>query len=461
MTASPPETHSADACLSRLLDRVVGHAAHLGGSFGTALRAEVHRFDKTFALDAGAGVLLNWFFDLPEARSEALFQILKRACTKAGRLRDEEVDALAALMIVAAMRCLDTSRFAKSLVWQGGPGHRHAAVNRLETSSSLLAAVAMAGLNGLALRVTPHALPDGVYDLTGVALQTDVGPSVLRALYGMAFPRKQRPDPLAALDGMEIGELRAHFDDRRYDEIVTAVYIRFPSYFDAGMQQQLLQDVATAIDSVVIAGSERNEQGLTRWATTNVTPESLLAKLNDILRSVHGGGLDTRDRTQGLVAPAPSPAPTTPASTPAATTFDFDVFVSHASDDTVSFVDTLVQNLRGEGLRVWYDHDEIVIGDSFTDKINDGLARSRYIVLVCSAHFIDKGWTNAELRAALTLQINQRRKRILPLLYGVTYDLVSERYPLLADRSFASTAEGPIAVASRIRDAVRKPEARE
>jgi hypothetical protein len=61
---------------------------------------------------------------------------------------------------------------------------------------------------------------------------------------------------------------------------------------------------------------------------------------------------------------------------------DYDVFVSHASEDKARFVDSFVAALRERGLRVWYDGNEIRVGDDFRRKMEDGLARSRFGVVV-------------------------------------------------------------------------------
>lgn len=62
--------------------------------------------------------------------------------------------------------------------------------------------------------------------------------------------------------------------------------------------------------------------------------------------------------------------------------FDFDLFVSHTSEDKDSFVRPLVEALTGEALTVWYDETELAPGCSLVETIERGLARSRFGVLV-------------------------------------------------------------------------------
>jgi hypothetical protein len=55
-------------------------------------------------------------------------------------------------------------------------------------------------------------------------------------------------------------------------------------------------------------------------------------------------------------------------------TREYDVFISHASEDKEGIVRPLANALKNEGLRVWYDEFELKIGDSLRRKIDRGLA---------------------------------------------------------------------------------------
>ena len=60
--------------------------------------------------------------------------------------------------------------------------------------------------------------------------------------------------------------------------------------------------------------------------------------------------------------------------------FLFDVFLSHSAADKAT-VRALAARLRADGLRVWFDEWEIQPGDSIPAKIEEGLERSRILVL--------------------------------------------------------------------------------
>ena len=143
---------------------------------------------------------------------------------------------------------------------------------------------------------------------------------------------------------------------------------------------------------------------------------------------------------------------------PADETREFDVFVSHASEDKDGIVRPLARALQAEELRVWYDEFELKIGDSLRRKIDMGLARSRFGIVVLSDAFFKKGWTNYELDGIVTRAVSGDQV-ILPVWHGVTKQQVIEYSPSLADKVARSTATHTVEeiaaeIASVIRDAV-------
>jgi|GEM_PF-2475405 len=112
---------------------------------------------------------------------------------------------------------------------------------------------------------------------------------------------------------------------------------------------------------------------------------------------------------------------------------DFDVFVSHASEDK-DYVEPLVQALQASGFSVWYDRLVLVWGDDLRSKIDNGLKRSRFVIVVLSKAFLGlKKWTEYELSSAFALE-SVNEKRILPLWHGITKDDLLEYSPFLANR---------------------------
>lgn len=115
----------------------------------------------------------------------------------------------------------------------------------------------------------------------------------------------------------------------------------------------------------------------------------------------------------------------------AAAKYEYDVFVSHANANKQSFVDSLYDQLNRLRIRIWYDSTEIDWGDGLKEKIQEGLAKCRFGIVILSPEFIDREWTNQELTELLTRQNESHEKVVLPLLYNLTVDQMKEQYPVL------------------------------
>jgi len=128
----------------------------------------------------------------------------------------------------------------------------------------------------------------------------------------------------------------------------------------------------------------------------------------------------------------------------------YDVFVSHASEDKEVFVDELVKELQVAGVKVWYDRFKLTIGDSLRQKIDEGLANSRYGVVVLSEAFFKKEWPKSELDGLVSRQNANGVKVILPVWLNVSYNEVEHFSLLLAGRLAAKSTDGVKAVAAQI-----------
>ena len=93
---------------------------------------------------------------------------------------------------------------------------------------------------------------------------------------------------------------------------------------------------------------------------------------------------------------------------------EYDVFISHASEDKDEVVRPLVNALLENDISVWYDEFEMKIGDSLRRKIDKGLANSRFGIAVLSKDFINKGWTNYELDGIISRAVSGEQV-VLPI----------------------------------------------
>lgn len=113
----------------------------------------------------------------------------------------------------------------------------------------------------------------------------------------------------------------------------------------------------------------------------------------------------------------------------------YDVFISHASEDKIPFVDTLVEELLQRGVKVWYDRHVLTWGRSIRQNIDAGLRQSKFAIVVLSEHYIQKYWTQKEFNALFSLG-SKLGDFILPIWHNITPERANEFSPMLSD-SFA------------------------
>ena len=133
---------------------------------------------------------------------------------------------------------------------------------------------------------------------------------------------------------------------------------------------------------------------------------------------------------------------------------EWDVFISHATEDKKTFVEELAAALQAQGLRVWYDTQTLKVGDSLHRKIDEGLAHSRFGVVVLSKAFFNKHWPQRELDG-LVQREGRGDKVILPIWHGVDHDDVMNFSVTLADKVAISSARGIDEVVRELLDVVR------
>jgi hypothetical protein len=137
----------------------------------------------------------------------------------------------------------------------------------------------------------------------------------------------------------------------------------------------------------------------------------------------------------------------------------YDVFVSHASEDKDEVVRPLAEALQALNVSVWFDEQVLRIGDSLRRKIDAGLATCRFGVVVLSPAFFKKGWPNYELDGLVTREVAGTRQLILPVWHNVSKQEVMKYSPSLADKLARSTSDTTIEqLAEEIADVVNPDE---
>ena len=133
---------------------------------------------------------------------------------------------------------------------------------------------------------------------------------------------------------------------------------------------------------------------------------------------------------------------------------EYDVFISHASEDKEDFVRLFANNLKSKGLRVWYDEFELRIGDSLRRSIDNGLSSSRFGIVVLSVAFFNKEWPQRELDGLFAREVNGE-KVILPIWHKISKDEVMKYSPMIADMLALNTTLFTIEeIAAKITDRI-------
>jgi len=120
---------------------------------------------------------------------------------------------------------------------------------------------------------------------------------------------------------------------------------------------------------------------------------------------------------------------------------EYDVFISHASEDKDGFVRPLAKALKQKGVNVWYDEFTLKLGDSLRETIDRGMSNSRYGLVILSHHFFSKDWPQRELNALFAI-MKASERRILPIWHELTAQEVQKYSPLLSDLFAAKSSDG-------------------
>lgn len=201
----------------------------------------------------------------------------------------------------------------------------------------------------------------------------------------------------------------------------------------------------------------------------------LLARLSVVLRGEKNGKMPRRDmqvlrrrhrksvsdRIRSLTArqpggphqatAAPSPARGGPKGAPAPfrergdsfqkSTNEFDAFLCHVTEDKAAVVRPFANMMKKHKLKPWLDDGEIRWGDDLAKKIQDGLARSRFVVVFLSSVFLSKnGWGDRELNTALSMEGGENTL-VLPVVLGITHKQLQAKYPLVSAKVFRAIRE--------------------
>lgn len=90
------------------------------------------------------------------------------------------------------------------------------------------------------------------------------------------------------------------------------------------------------------------------------------------------------------------------------------VFISYSHEDK-EFVEWLKENLQSSGHEIWYDQQEIQLGDSIKKKINEGIQSSSTFIVILSSASKKSNWVRYELNSAMLSSAINKGIKILPI----------------------------------------------
>jgi hypothetical protein len=96
-------------------------------------------------------------------------------------------------------------------------------------------------------------------------------------------------------------------------------------------------------------------------------------------------------------------------------THPISVFLSHSSADKETVL-KVIEAFKKANISYWVDHEQIKFGDGIVAKIEEGLQKSKYVVVCLSEKLITSGWCRAEYGAILYREFSgDTSRRVIPL----------------------------------------------
>ncbi len=92
------------------------------------------------------------------------------------------------------------------------------------------------------------------------------------------------------------------------------------------------------------------------------------------------------------------------------------VFISH-SKANADKAKRLRESLIELGHEIWFDEDQIAVGDLVTGKIQEGIRDADFIVVVLTKEAVGSCWVEREWQARFSEEVKGRRQIVLPALF--------------------------------------------
>ncbi len=91
------------------------------------------------------------------------------------------------------------------------------------------------------------------------------------------------------------------------------------------------------------------------------------------------------------------------------------IFISHSSKDK-ALADRLAADLRAGGLELWYDAEQIHVGDTIIEMIAKGVHECDFMIVILSPEAVASEWVCREILMFATIEIERKKAVIMPVL---------------------------------------------
>ncbi|MDJ0617576.1 MAG: TIR domain-containing protein [Calothrix sp. MO_192.B10] len=118
----------------------------------------------------------------------------------------------------------------------------------------------------------------------------------------------------------------------------------------------------------------------------------------------------------------------------------FDAFISYGRQDSKAFATKLQARLNEQGLKVWFDFNDIPLGVDFQNQIDDGIEKACHFLFIIAPHSVNSPYCAKEIELAI-----KHNKRIIPLLHveSINRGTWQQRNPKGTDEEWSAyKAEG-------------------
>ncbi|MGD1702593.1 toll/interleukin-1 receptor domain-containing protein [Dapis sp. BLCC M229] len=104
----------------------------------------------------------------------------------------------------------------------------------------------------------------------------------------------------------------------------------------------------------------------------------------------------------------------------------YNAFISYGRVDSKTFATKLYEKLTENGLKIWFDQNDIPLGVDFQNQIDDGITKADNFLFIIAPHSVNSPYCLKEINHAI-----KYNKRIIPLLHveQITYEIWQERNP--------------------------------